>query len=374
MYQAKGILIGRRINGKSTKTIWWGVGLKRQSGFTLLELMVVLAIISIIAALTTPNMISEINQRRAELTAAETTMIMDAARSYRIDKGAWPGNATCSDAISVLRNSTPAYLAGITVMNKYNSPYSSSCTAKTFSLDQNAVKDYDGLLVNLIAGTEIVAPDVYQIRTTIGVPGSEPALDAKLSRIATGNAELNRMRTTLYLGGNNINEVNTINAVGGSFSGGVQTRTLNVQEMAAIAGALGVQGESQFSGKATFKQGIVLDHVVVEGAKNCSVGAVARDADGMTLSCYKGVWTRTPAARTFELTTGVVFPACTYDGWDTYNVLNYDYPRYQTVCGSRYCKTQGYTFGLVTEFNAGFDYNRPGNSLPNTVITVQCVN
>lgn len=345
-----------------------------QRGFTLLELMVVLAIISIIAALTTPNMISELNQRRAELTAAETTMIMDAARSYRIDKGSWPGDATCSNAITVLRNSTPAYLAGVSTTNKYNSPYSSSCTARTFSLDQSAVQDFDGFLVNLIAGSEIVSKDFHQIRTTIGVPGSEPALDAKLSRLATGNAELNRMRTTLYLGGNDINEINNINAVGGVFSGDLQSRTLNIQERAAIAGALGVQGESQFSGKATFKQGIVIDRVVVEGGKNCAVGAMARDTDGVTLSCYKGAWKRTPAAKTIELTTGAMFPVCTGYGADTSNVINYDYPRYQTVCGSRYCKAQGYSFGLVTELGAGFDYNRPANSASNSYITVQCVN
>lgn len=349
-------------------------------GFTLLELMVVMAIISILAVLETPSIINEINQKRANVAIAETTAIMDAARSYRSQKGVWPGDATCSNSLEVLKTANPPYLQGISNVNKYNSPYSTSCTPQTFSLDQNAVADYDGYLAVQIAGTEIVSPSIHQVRTTIGLPGSEPALEAKLSRLATGNAELNRMRTTLYLGGNDLKEVNNIDAVSGAFSSGLSSRSLTVQDVAQIAGALtsgtlSVNGQSQFSGKTYFKQDAILGKLVTEGAGNCEVGALARDKDGITLSCQKGVWKRTPSAISKDITAGEIYSACIGNvGQDKVNVDNYDYPRYQTVCGSRYCYSKGYAFGLVTELGPGFDYGRPSNSPSGTRVGIQCVN
>ena len=237
----------------------------KSRGFTLVELMVVLGILSLLAVLTTPSYLEELNRKRALVSIDETQQILDAARSYRSDKGSWPGNATCSNALTVLSNSTDRYLAGVSSFNRYNSPYSTSCTAKTFSLDQEAVADWDGYLVNSLAGTEIVDSASHLVRSTIGIPGSEPALDAKLSRVATGNAELNRMRTTLLLGNNNVTEVNKLEAVSGQFSGAVSGATLTVAQTAAIGGLLQAQGESQFVGKAAFADEVILNKVAVAG-------------------------------------------------------------------------------------------------------------
>lgn len=347
----------------------------KEGGFTLIELMVVLAVLSLLAVLTTPNIVNEINEKRALISIGETTSIMDAARTYRSQKGVWPGDATCSNALKVLRAETPPYLVGVSDQNRYNSPYSTSCTTRSFSLDQAAIADFDQYLVNQIAGTELVSATNHQVRTTIGIPGSEAALDGKLSRLATGNAELNRMRTTLLLGGNDIKEVNNIEANGGVFSGDLYSRTLSVTDAAQIAGALSVKGESQFSGKVTFQQEIALGKVVVEASKNCQLGTVARDLDGVMLSCQKGIWKRTAAARRMDVTTGEVFNACIgAGGADRANVVNYDYPRYQSVCGSRYCAAQTYTLGFVTELGLGFNYNQPALSEPGTKISVQCIN
>jgi prepilin-type N-terminal cleavage/methylation domain-containing protein len=207
--------------------------LNKSEGFTLIELAVVMMIVSVLAMLTTPNIMNEINQKRANIAVEETQLIVDAARSFRIANGAWPGNATCSNALTVLQTGTPPMLSGIAAVNKYNSPISTSCTSTTFSVDQDAVADWDGYIVNSLAATTIVNAATSQLRTTIGIPGSEPAMDSKLSRIATGNAELNRMRTTLLLGGNNINEVGTLNGTNAALTG-----TLTVAQTAAITGLL----------------------------------------------------------------------------------------------------------------------------------------
>ncbi|HDS1721458.1 prepilin-type N-terminal cleavage/methylation domain-containing protein [Pseudomonas putida] len=357
------------------KNTYAGPLCKRIEGFTILELMVVMAILGILAVLTTPSIVDELNRKRANVAISETTLIMDAARSFRSQKGVWPGDATCSNALDALKNASPPYLLGVPLVNKYNSPYSTSCTAQTFSLDQSAVADYDSLLVNSIAGTSIVNATDHRIRTTIGLPGSEPALEAKLSRVATGNAELNRMRTTLFLGGNDIREVNNVDAVNGSYSNQLSSRVLTVQDLANISGALSVAGESQFSGKARFQQEVILGKTVVEGARGCEIGALAKDSTGVTLSCQEGSWQRTPSAKHYYLTAGEMFNVCIGpNGHDKSNVLLYDYPRYQTVCGSRYCSSKGYAFGLVTELGAGFNYLQPAYSTSGAHIEVQCVN
>lgn len=186
--------------------------MKYHQGFTLLELAVVMAIMAVIAALSTPSIVNEINEKRSRTAVDETQQIVDAARTYRAKTGAWPGTNNCLNAIAVLTSSSPAYLIGISGTNKFNSAISTSCTAYTFSVDQNIVADWDGYLANELPATTIVNASTHQIRTTVGIPGSEPALDSKLSRLATGNAELNRMRTDLLMGNNNISEVNTLNA------------------------------------------------------------------------------------------------------------------------------------------------------------------
>lgn len=183
----------------------------RQKGFTLIELVVVMAVMAVIAALMTPNMMEELNLRRAKLTAEDTTAIVDAARSYRVATASWPGQGAgnCSNAISLLK--TGGYLSAIGTTNRYNNAIATSCDTRTFSVVQQAVKDWDGFLVNSIGGTEITAAGSYQITTKIGVPGSEPALSNKLTRVATGNLEDNRMRTSLYMGGQQIQEAGNIN-------------------------------------------------------------------------------------------------------------------------------------------------------------------
>lgn len=307
--------------------------MKSVRGFTLVELMVVLAILSILAALSVPNYLEEINLKRANLAASETQSIVDAARAYRSKNGAWPGDSTCSNAIAVLRTDYLPYLPSSGATNKFSSLYSTSCTGTTFSLDQEALQDWDGYLVNSVASTQIVDSASHRIRTTIGVPGTEPALDAKLSRLASGNAELNRMRTTLLMGGNDISEVGTVNAISGRFSSDVQMRdlivqqsatingmlnaingyfagnvtsgTLSVQQNAAIQGALGVGGESQFNASARFGNDVVLQKRVAEGQGGCETGAIASDASGKTLSCQSGVWRSSGGGQDFVVTNCV---------------------------------------------------------------------
>ena len=214
-----------------------------QRGFTLLEVMIAVSIMSLIAAAMTPVWVNDINEKRAKLVIEETQTILDAARTYRISNGTWPGGATCISAINALKTTTPPMLAGVTNVNKFNRTLSTSCTAMTFSVDQTVASDWDGVVVNGLSASQLLATPANAVRSTIGIPGTEPAMDSKLSRIATGNAEMNRMQTTLLLGGNNIREVANIDASSLNVAGNTTTGTLAVTG-GASAGALTVAGQT----------------------------------------------------------------------------------------------------------------------------------
>lgn len=177
-----------------------------QSGFTLLEIAIVLAIAAMLAIFSVPSFLEEINERRATVTVQETQAILDAARVFRVQNGTWPGIPTCANAITVLSGGGTPFLGGIGANNKYNFAYTTSCPGNIFRVTQRAIPDWDSYLANALPGTIISVAATNTIQTTIGVPGTEPALDSKLERLATGNPEDNRMRTTLLMGQNQIQE------------------------------------------------------------------------------------------------------------------------------------------------------------------------
>lgn len=181
----------------------------KNRGFTLLELAVALAVLGLIAALTTPNIMDEINIKRANLTIQDTQQVLDAARAYRAESGSFPGNATCTNAISTL--TTAGFLPNLPTTNRYNHAITTNCTARTFSITQRALDDWDGFLVNGLPGTIISNAGTNEIRSTIGIPGTESALAHLLHRENTGNPEQNRMRTALLMGNNQIAESGNIN-------------------------------------------------------------------------------------------------------------------------------------------------------------------
>ncbi|EMM5787445.1 TPA: prepilin-type N-terminal cleavage/methylation domain-containing protein [Pseudomonas aeruginosa] len=295
-----------------------------EAGFTLLELSIVIAIMSLLAVMSVPRYLEEINDNRAKLTASETQAVIDAARTYRARNGFWPGGATCLQAIQALQDNVPPLIPGNLSVNKYNKAVSTSCTAFTFSVDQEVAQDWDGVLSNMLPGTSIVNTSTYRIRTTIGVPGSEPALDSKLSRVVTANADLNRMQTNLLLGGNNISEVNDISAASASISGNVSANTLTSQSAsiagqvnsnsavtnyatingtatigsqvtygtAAVYGETWFGGASQFDGNVVLKQGAVIANIVGENTACGILGQQARNSTGATLSCDNYRWTK----------------------------------------------------------------------------------
>ncbi|SDS19631.1 type II secretion system protein G (GspG) [Halopseudomonas litoralis] len=64
--------------------------LQRQRGFTLIEIMVVLVIMGVLAALVVPNLMDRPDQARATAASNDVGSIMQALKLYRLDNGSYP--------------------------------------------------------------------------------------------------------------------------------------------------------------------------------------------------------------------------------------------------------------------------------------------
>jgi prepilin-type N-terminal cleavage/methylation domain-containing protein len=259
---------------------------KSQRGFTLIELAIVLAIAALGSLIAAPSLIEELNDRRASVTIQETQTILDAARAYRTQTGQWPDTGTCTNAMAVLKGTSPPLLAGIGTVNKYNAAISTSCTAATFSVDQNIVKDWDSVVANGLPATQVTNAAAYTIRSTVGIPGTEPGLNDKLSRTAQANVELNTMRTDLRMANNNITSLNNLDTVSVTASGQVGAAALAV------------------SGRATLGEFIQLNASSTEGTACGTPGLQSRTTSGQGLQCVGGAWVKSVAWNTGSVSNG----------------------------------------------------------------------
>lgn len=64
--------------------------LREEEGFTLIELIIVVAIIAILGALVTPNVLKAIENSRVVAVVADSKSIKSAALTYYADTGEWP--------------------------------------------------------------------------------------------------------------------------------------------------------------------------------------------------------------------------------------------------------------------------------------------
>src|SRR5512140_3739735 len=73
---------------------------RRQRGFTLIELMVVLTIIAMLAALVVPKLFKNVDKSKVQTTKAQISALETALDAYRLDVGAYP---TTDQGLNALR-------------------------------------------------------------------------------------------------------------------------------------------------------------------------------------------------------------------------------------------------------------------------------
>ncbi|SHI46774.1 type II secretion system major pseudopilin GspG [Pollutimonas bauzanensis] len=66
---------------------------KRQAGFSLIEVMVVVVIMGVLAAVIIPNLLDRPDQARAVAARQDIGAIMQALKLYRLDNGRYPSNS-----------------------------------------------------------------------------------------------------------------------------------------------------------------------------------------------------------------------------------------------------------------------------------------
>src|SRR5271169_4840041 len=71
-------------------------------GFTLIEVIVVAAIIAILVGILVPMIFKEIDEARITRASADTKSISTALLVLRKDTGQWPVNANCSPTVTLL--------------------------------------------------------------------------------------------------------------------------------------------------------------------------------------------------------------------------------------------------------------------------------
>jgi general secretion pathway protein G len=65
---------------------------RRARGFTLIEILVVITILAIMAALIVPRIMDRPDQARATAARADVNAIMGALKLYKLDNGVYPSN------------------------------------------------------------------------------------------------------------------------------------------------------------------------------------------------------------------------------------------------------------------------------------------
>jgi len=64
--------------------------MKKQKGFTLIELMIVLVILGLLASLVAPEMFSKVSSTKIKTAKAQMQMFQTALDTYRLDVGKYP--------------------------------------------------------------------------------------------------------------------------------------------------------------------------------------------------------------------------------------------------------------------------------------------
>lgn len=72
---------------------------RRQSGFTLIEIMVVVVILGILAALVVPTIMSRPDQAKVTVAKTDVNAIASALEMYRLDNGFYPSMEQGLDAL-----------------------------------------------------------------------------------------------------------------------------------------------------------------------------------------------------------------------------------------------------------------------------------
>jgi general secretion pathway protein G len=150
----------------SKKKPFPGIARDAESGVTLIEMMVVLVIIAIVAALIVPNVIGRPDQARVTVARTDLRSIASSLELYRLDNRSYPSTSQGLEAL-VTRPVTPpapanwaegGYLAQLPV-DPWGNPYIYRSPGETAdyelsSLGADGQPDGEGVAADIALGDE----------------------------------------------------------------------------------------------------------------------------------------------------------------------------------------------------------------------------
>ena len=103
------LTVHRKLDGQrsSHRATPWPRQALRSLGFTLIELMVVLVIIGVLAALIVPNVLERADDARVSAARTDVNNIMQALRLYRLDNQRYPSTEQGLQALVVRPDKPP---------------------------------------------------------------------------------------------------------------------------------------------------------------------------------------------------------------------------------------------------------------------------
>ncbi|MDO8827968.1 type II secretion system protein [Methylophaga sp.] len=247
----------------------------RQSGFTIIELLVVMMVISIFAAPFAYQHIQKFEEDRIAITIAEVNDLFQSAQNYAgKENGEWPSEAdNCASAITTMSNSI--YLQGFSVRSPFGTNYTTSCTtgnAKRFIVTIDAVNAGNAVLLDADLPASTVTGNIVTV--SVPMPSAIPALEHLLPRDGS-----RPMTGALNMDDNNILNANRIVA-----------------------------------------ETVLLNSIVTKNATCSTNGLVARDNVGNLLSCVSGRW-QGPEGSPARMVSYFNASSCP-DGWVESNGAN----------------------------------------------------
>ena len=93
-----------------------------QRGFSLIEIMVVVVIMGVLAALVVPNVMDRPDQARVVAAKQDIGAIMQALKLYRLDHGRYPSNEQGLNALAGGQGAGSAYMDRVPT-DPWNTPY-----------------------------------------------------------------------------------------------------------------------------------------------------------------------------------------------------------------------------------------------------------